>query len=692
VKINVLPTEIANMIAAGEVVERPGSVVKELVENCIDAGASSITVEIKKGGVPYIRITDNGSGIEADEIETAFKRHATSKIKTASDLDAIGTLGFRGEALASIAAVSRVEVFSKTKNSDIGRCVTVEGGEILENEEAGCPDGTTMIVRNLFFNTPARMKFLKNDATEASHITDIVNKLVISHPEISFQYINNGKTVLSSNGDGKLLSSIYTVFGKDYAKNMTEVFYEEPGFKVTGYVGNSRLARKDRRHQMFFVNTRNIMSRIMSAAVSEAFKNTVMTGHFPVCVLKTEVDPKLVDVNVHPAKIEVRFADEKKIYNIIYWAVKNALTDKKFVPEFEIKSTVGNSSAEGKLIKNAPSYDRAAQMDINLLRESYINPSPVKEQKKEPVKKEDVSSALKEEKPVISVKEPDEKREKAEIIPKDTSVFTKDEKADTSGAFFSSPEQIFANDTEKTEDDVSRFSHVKNASENVLQRKVSQHTEIVKEVPSPAEETGSPAIKNFTADVDFRLIGQVFGTYILIQKDNELLVIDQHAAHERIYFEELLEEFNKDIVSSQLMLLPVTMTLSPTELNTALEGKSFFLQLGFEIEDFGQSSIVIRSTPGTMEEQDIKDCVSRMITILSEHKNNLVREMYEEALHMVACKRALKGNKVLSEKEQKSLAEQVLALGEGINTCPHGRPIMIKMSKYSLEKQFKRIV
>lgn len=697
-KINVLPTEIANMIAAGEVVERPSSVVKELVENCIDAGATSITVEIKKGGIPYIRITDNGCGIEADEIVTAFKRHATSKIKNASDLDAIGTLGFRGEALASIAAVARVEVFSKTKNSELGRCVTIEGGEVLENDEAGCPDGTTMIVRNLFFNTPARMKFLKNDSTETSYITEIINKLVLSHPEISFQYINNGKTILSSNGDGKLLSSIYTVFGKDYAKNMTEVSFEEAGFKVTGYVGNSLLARKDRRHQMFFVNTRNILSRIMSAAVSEAYKNTIMTGRFPVCVLKAEVDPKFVDVNVHPSKIEVRFADEKKVYNMIYWAVKNALTDKKFVPEFEIKSTVGNKSSEGTLVKNAPSYEEAKQMEINLLKDSYIVNTPTKdpvETKPEVHKTEKtvVTETIlpKKEEPEVTDRISIPKEEPVHVENPQKKVFDSLEKADTTKTFFASPSQLY--EEPKEEEDTSRFATEKKEVVNQVQRKVSQSVYEGKEEVIREETINESVVeKKITADIDFKLVGQVFGTYILIQKDNELLVIDQHAAHERIYFEELLEEFNKETVSSQLMLLPVTMVLSPTEVDVALKGKSFFNQLGFEIDDFGQNTIIIRSTPGTMEEQDIKDCVSQIITLLDGHNSNLAREIYEEALHMVACKRALKGNSVLSEKEQKALAERVLSMGEGINTCPHGRPIMIKMSKYSLEKQFKRIV
>lgn len=638
------------MIAAGEVVERPASVVKELCENCIDAGAKSITVEIKKGGITYIRVTDDGCGIEKGEIATAFLRHATSKISKASDLDAIGTLGFRGEALASIAAVSRVEVFSKTANSKEGTCLTVEGGEVLDIADAGCPDGTTMIVRNLFFNTPARMKFLKSDSGETGYVTDVINKLVLSHPEIAFKYINNGKIMLSSNGDGKLVNSIYTVFGKDYAQNMIEVCYEENGFKVTGFVGNSRLSRKDRRHQIFFVNTRNIQSKIMSAAVSEAYKSTVMTGHFPVCVLKAELDSKAVDVNVHPAKIEVRFQDEKNVYNMVYWAVKNALTDKKFVPELEIKSTVGNKSAEGTAVKKAPSYDGAKQMDINLLRDYYVE-TPKKEEK----------SVYK---PIESVKAPAPVKE--------------EEKVDASLPFFVTPEET----------DNSRFKK-KDENPLVMERKVIQDTSRIIEVK---EEPKEEIKQNKIADVDFKLVGQVFGTYIIVQMDNDMLIIDQHAAHERLYYEELLEEFKANGVASQIMLLPVTMTLTATELSLAMENTNFFARLGFEVDVFGSESLIVRATPGMMEEQDIKDLVSDILSIVAYRKDNATLEMYENALHKVACKRALKGNSVLNDTEMKALCEKVLSLGDGINTCPHGRPIMIKMSKYSVEKQFKRIV
>lgn len=658
-KINVLPTEIANMIAAGEVVERPASIVKELVENSIDAGADNITVEIKKGGISYIRVTDNGCGIEAEDILTAFKRHATSKIKAATDLNSIYTLGFRGEALASIAAVARVEVFSKTQNDAMGRCAVIEGGEVLENDEAGCGNGTTMIVRNLFYNTPARMKFLKNDATETGYISDVINKLILCHPEVSVRFINNGKTVIISNGGGKLIGSIYTVFGKDYANNMREVSYEDAPFKVTGFIGNSRLARKDRRHQIFFVNDRNIFCKIMSAAVSEAYKNTVMTGKFPVCVLNVHLDPNLVDVNVHPTKMEVRFSEEKRIYNLIYWAVKNALNDKKFIPQMEIPSSKNQKPATGSLIMNAPNYETASQTEINLLKNEYIQSEPISA--KAEINRKIDSSVLN--RPSVN-----------EIKVTSEAVGTEND--------------IDINNTAESEiiEDTAtdRFNYSADISDSALNKKIVQNTSYVTEADLPIPQP--------KADIDFKLVGQIFGTYIIIQKDNQMIFIDQHAAHERIYFERFLEESRKSGIEPQMLLMPITMTLDAIELKTVEQSIDFFDSLGFGVEVFGSNSILIRYTPAALDEHDVKDAVSDIITLIAEKHNDMHKELFEQALHTIACKKALKGNHVLGTEEMKSLAEQVLAMGDGINTCPHGRPIMITMSKYSLEKQFKRIV
>ncbi len=637
-KINVLSTETANMIAAGEVVERPASVIKELLENSIDAGAKEVTVEIKKGGVPYIRVTDDGCGIESGEVETAFLRHATSKIKGAKDLDSIATLGFRGEALASIAAVSRTEIFTKTASSDVGTLVTIEAGKVVEKDEAGCADGTTIIVRNLFFNTPARMKFLKSDSAETGYITDVINKLVLSHPEVAIKYINNGKTVLTSSGDGKLINAIYSVFGKEYADNMKKISYEDESLKVTGFVGNRTLSRKDRRHQFFFVNSRCILSRLMSSAVSEAFKTTVMTGQFPVCVLKVEVPLKSVDVNVHPAKTEVRFSDEKKIYSGVYWAVKNALTEEKYVPEI----TQAFKNTFESTLKNAPSYDEAKQINF------FIKPEDIKTD-------------------VIDIKEKpteDIKPQAAHI--KETEIFKDGELS------------------------LNRFTHIANKNVSEVKRKEPQSLEHITVLTDAEATIDEEERKLFVPDVDFKFVGQVFGTYFILQRENEMLIIDQHAAHERICYEELLEEFKTNEVGSQLMLLPVTLTLTASETELIESRADFFAQIGFEIEPFGKNSAIVRATPGTLEEQDIKEIVSDMLTLLYENKESLVKSVYEEALHMIACKKALKGNKTLTETELKALGSKVLSLEEGINTCPHGRPIMVSMTKYGLEKQFKR--
>lgn len=658
-KINVLSTEIANMIAAGEVVERPASIVKELIENSVDAGADSITVEIKKGGISYIRVTDNGCGIDAEDILTAFKRHATSKIKSASDLNSIYTLGFRGEALASIAAVSRVEVFSKTQNDAMGRCAVIEGGEVLENDEAGCGNGTTIIVRNLFYNTPARMKFLKNDATETGYISDVINKLILCRPEISVRFINNGKTVITSNGSGKLIGSIYTVFGKDYANNMREVNYADEPFKVTGFIGNSRLARKDRRHQIFFVNDRNISCKIMSAAVSEAYKNTVMIGKFPVCVLNVHLDPNLVDVNVHPTKMEVRFSEEKRIYNLIYWAVKNALNDKKFIPEIEMPSSKNQNAATGSLVMNAPNYETTSQTEINLLKNEYIQSEPI-------IVKSEIERET--DNFVLSKPSVNEIKSAPEVIAAESDI-----------AVNNSADYESAND-----DGADRFNFSEDSSESALNKKIIQNTMYTTDSDLPVPQP--------KADIDFKLVGQIFGTYIIIQKDNQMVVIDQHAAHERIYFERFLEESRNSGIEPQMLLMPITMTLDAIELKTVEQSIDFFDSLGFGVEVFGSNSILIRYTPAALDEHDVKDAVSDIITLITENHNDMHKELFEQALHTVACKKALKGNHVLSTEEMKSLAEQVLALEGGINTCPHGRPIMITMSKYSLEKQFKRIV
>ncbi len=691
-KINVLPQSIANMIAAGEVVERPASVVKELVENSIDAGAKSVTVEIKMGGMAYIRITDDGCGIEPDEVETAFLRHATSKISKEEDLNAIYTLGFRGEALASIAAVAKVDIFTKTRDREFGKCVSIEGGEVVSSDEAGCADGTTIIVRDLFYNTPARMKFLKNDATETGYVTDTVNKLILSNPSVSMRLIVNGRQTVISSGDGKLESAVYSVYGKDYPRHMSEVSYREEGIEVTGLVGNSTLARKDRRQQVFFINGRYISSKIISAALSEAFQNVVMVGKFPVAVLMIRVSGSFVDVNVHPTKTEVRFSDDKKVYQAVYWAVKNALSVKKYVPEIEIKKkdsplSPGSARAEEARIKN-----ESTQIDINLLRDSFFSSmnreTEAHAEEKTEKKKENKTS----ENPAFG-----KCAEKPAEVPEEITT----EKISShiqNNAFFSK-EKIASFKSEPKKDYETKQTTVRNEEKpkgEEPEREAPEKTKIpqrkIEDTKTP--ENNSPEKKEKSlpvAGIDFRIVGQIFATYIIVQKGDEMLIIDQHAAHERLYFEELLKEAREKQISSQRLLIPVTVTFEPQDFPLVCENLEFFTDLGFECEEFGETAIVVRAYPASIGDADIKDTVISIAQLLDKNCVDIKKTLMEEALHTMACKRAIKGNRVLEMAEMESLVQKVLGF-DYINTCPHGRPICVSMTKYEMEKQFKRIV
>ncbi len=667
IMINILPPEIANMIAAGEVVERPASVVKELVENSIDAGATNVTIEIKKGGMTFIRISDNGCGIPKEQVTRAFMRHATSKIKNAEDLNSIYTLGFRGEALASIAAVSRVDIFTKPSDAPFGYSASIEGANVTDEGESGCGDGTTITVRDLFFNTPARMKFLKNDATETSYVTDVVNKMILSHPEVSIKFINNGKTVISSTGDGKLLSCIYTVFGKDYAKNMQKIDYCDEMVSVTGYIGNSSISRKDRRHQIFYINSRNISSKIVSMALSEAYKNTLMTGKFPVAVINIAINTSFVDVNVHPTKMEVRFSDDKKIYSAVYWAVKNSLSQGKYIPEM--------TPLPEKKVMVSPSYEKSSpkeNKDINMLRDDYIK-SHIQKEKTE-VKKEAFFEKVLEQPKAERNEEKIQIHQEERYIPKSPFVpkTTLSEKTEIISPVTCEPKkEVFF---EKGEDFVENIPPKAEKCEEIISESVIEETQ------------------NFPkANIDFKVCGQIFNTYIIAQMDNEMLLIDQHAAHERLYFESFLSEFKNKKISPQVLLIPVTVDFSPIEFDVCVSNKDFFKGLGFEMDVFGDRSVIIRQIPYSEDEHIVKDTISEIVSLLMKNSVDVEKNLIEEALHTMACKRAIKANHELSKNEMEILVEKVLSLKD-INTCPHGRPIMIKMSKYSLEKQFKRIV
>lgn len=689
-KINVLDKSIYNMIAAGEVVERPASVVKELIENSIDAQSTHIIVEIKNGGMTYIRIADNGVGMDKEDLRKAILPHATSKIKDREDLDKIYTLGFRGEALASICAVSRVEIYSKQKDAAIGNMIAVEGGVITEENEAGCADGTTIIVRNLFFNTPARMKFLKKDSTEAAYVTDVVNKAVLGNTALSFKYIQNGKGVLSSKGDSDIKNAIYSVYGKDYMKHLLEVSYEDENVVVSGCIGDTFLSKPNRTYQSFFINSRSISSKIMSAAIGEAYKNSLMTGKFPFCVLNVKINAHLVDVNVHPTKMEVRFSDDRKIFDAVYWACKNALQKEKYIPEMTPIKKTFPINFDPKEIE---------QKKISFLKDSFVKDEshykkgiPDTKAGLRPDTKPEITKDIKAE-PVT----PSSEKDSFGFVRNVTGFVKKDQYKDN---------QHLRENADNTIENYIGNSNINPTTnndtsiENPLSTSIKEKAEDVRRAPVTeekpkldiTEKVSSDQSKEVYEDIaDYKIIGQIFDTYIIVQKGDEMHLIDQHAAHERLYFEEFLKDYKEGAVQSQLLMMPYTFEFSSGDYSKINENIEFFKQAGFDIEPFGINTVIVRQIPADAGDISIKDLVLEMAEKLEKGKTLTPSEREYDALHTMACKRALKGNHSLSLKEMEHLVERLKTL-DTINTCPHGRPIEIKMTKYQLEKQFKRIV
>ena len=625
-KINILEKSVCEKIAAGEVVERPGSVVKELIENSFDALATSVTVEIEKGGVGYIRVTDNGTGIGKDDVATAFLRHATSKIKDEKDLESIKTLGFRGEALCSISAVSRTEVLTRTAHDDVGTYMVVEGGETKDYNQAGCPLGTTITVRNLFFNTPARYKFLKKDTTEAAYVTDICQRAALSHPEVSVRYIRDGKDIFFTPGDNQLKNTIRAVFGKDISNAMTEVDTVDGMYSVKGLIGTNNLSRPNRNMQYFFINGRLVKSALLSVAVGEAYKNELMVGRFPVCALNITLPWEMVDVNVHPAKTEVKFVNEEEVYRAVVFAVKNALT-KKSEPTKTFRET-----------KEA-------------FRLKVETPPAVQETFKTAVKP-----------PVFeSVKKPEVNK----------SSFTKVERVKT----VEKPYELPPKKIESLE----------------VREEIKAPAVVKKEEPAPiVKEEKQPEKAKEEIEVtipDFFVVGQLFSTYIILQMDNEMVMVDQHAAHERLNYEKIKNQGSM----KQVALMPKTVSLTPGEMAVWEENKEFFSSVGFEIDEFGQDSVIIRAMPSDIDYDDSDALLMEVISSLAGGDKGEVSYLRDKAIYTIACKAAIKANKKLSVEEMERLVKDVF-LTEGISTCPHGRPIMVKMTKYQIEKMFKRIV
>ncbi len=625
-KINVLDRQVAELIAAGEVVERPSSVIKELTENSIDAGATAITVEIQRGGITYMRVTDNGCGIEPSEVKTAFLRHATSKVRTEQDLNKIGTLGFRGEALAAVSSVARVEMLTATADSDSGTCYKISGGVEEELHEAGCPKGTTIIVRDLFYNTPARMKFLKTDVAESNAIAQIIDRIALSHPEVAIKFIRDGKLSLSTNGDGKLSSAIYAVLGRDFHAGLIPAENNQDGVSVQGYVCKPVFCKPNRNGQYFFLNGRFVKSGTAMAALEQAYKNSAMVGKFPYCVLNISVPFETVDVNVHPAKIEVRFTDEKRVFSAIYYAVKTALMRGDTRPEIKVDD------------KNR----RFQNMTVEQFRQTAIESAPANPVVPEKSQQASVPEASK---------------------PAPTRIY--------SAGFGVTPEKprvLHDSGTALFADSLKQTIEPKPA----LDKKT--------EAPLPTSIEQKPL-----AD-DIKYIGEAFTTYIIAQKSDELYLIDKHAAHERLIFEELKA---KEKPQQQALLASVAVTLSGDEHTAIVENLDLLQKFGFEAEDFGGGSVLVTAVPAVLKDCDIKAVITEIADSLIA-TGRVEVERLDDIYHIVACRSAVKAGNLSSAIDLASLAKRILS-SQDIMYCPHGRPVAMRLKKHEIEKQFGRI-
>lgn len=640
--INILPKHIAELIAAGEVVERPSSIVKEIMENAIDAGADKITLEIKRGGITYIRITDNGCGIDRDNIRKAFISHATSKISTADDLNAICTLGFRGEALASIAAVSRVEVMTRGEGEEVGTRYCIEGGEETLLDDAGCPKGTTLIVRDLFYNTPARMKFLKKDVSEGNAVAAVVDRIALSHPEVSIRFIRDSKDVLFTSGDGKLENAIYKTFGKDFASTLIPCDYELEGVRVSGFISKPFNARPNRMMQYFFLNDRFIKTRTGMVALEEAYKNSIMVGKFPACVLNIHIAPGAVDVNVHPSKTEVRFANEKLIFNAVYYCAKSALQQGDTRVQANFKQKVG----------------RQFMPKPNEGRQIKIYEQQLEQVKKESLPKEDFWGKTTSEE-FVKLSEP-KKTEK--ITFNDSSEFSlkKDEEPDLIPVF---------KPVEEAKPPV-----IETVEEAVPEAKAEQPASEVEEVKPEPEP--------------YRVIGEAFKTYILVEQGKKLLIIDKHAAHERMLFEKL--RANNGEIETQMLLAPVTVTLSKEEYSAVLDNLELLDKAGYRVEDFGGGMVIVSECPTAVADADLAEVVMELAGYLVNNRRELIPEKLDWIYHSTACRAAIKAGDKTSEYELEKFVEKLLN-DPDIRYCPHGRPVLIEMSKYEIEKNFGRV-
>ena len=633
-KIQQLSPHIANLIAAGEVVERPASVVKELLENAVDAGATKVTVEIRDGGMTFLRLTDNGCGMEPEDARTAFLRHATSKLRTAEDLASISTCGFRGEALAAIASVSRIDLMTKTSNRIAGTSLHLEAGVITEESEVGCPEGTTIIVRDLFFNTPARMKFMKSDTYEGSRVTAAVQLQALAHPELAITFLRDGKQVLSTPGTGGLEAAAYCVYGRD-AGQMLRVDSRWEQYHITGFVSKPTDARPSRSLQTFFVNGRPVKSRTMMAALEEAYRNRMMVGKFPACVLHLQLPATAVDVNVHPAKTEVKFLSEKAVFDCIHYGVLGALNHASDRPQMQF------AKQPAAPVVNSPTAAPAPKKDFfrTMTAEEYKTFSSALSDAPQPRKEAAIATAAKIERPVASP-----------------------------------------------------------LRETVLLPQISKVPEAPLSKPAPVAEVAPPPASkpepeteqvtlSMPEEIPWRMVGELYNAYVIVEQGEEAFLIDKHAAHERILFEKL--KANQEAISSQALLMPVPVRLSPAAVAELLTNGEILAELGFEIESFGENTLLLRQIPMDLSPDTAAETLEAMAIDLLNGRRERKDTVRDEILHTVACKAAIKAGWHNDEAELLALVRQVMA-DESLKYCPHGRPICITLSKKQLEKQFKR--
>ena len=707
--IVLLDDNTINKIAAGEVIERPASVVKELMENSIDAGATAITVEIKNGGISYIRITDNGKGIAPDDMEIAFERHATSKIRQAKDLETVKSMGFRGEALASIAAIARVELVSKTESSDIGRKVVVEGGKVISNEEIGCPKGTTITVQNLFFNTPVRYKFLKKDFTEFGYIEDAVTRIALINPNIAIRLINSGKTVIQTSGNNDMKTVIYNIYGKDIAENCLNVDYTYEDIKVTGVVGKPIISRSNRSNQLFFVNKRYVKDKALTSAAEQGFKGMITIGKFGFLILNISVDPHKVDVNVHPAKLEVRFEEESKVFKAIYHSIKETLLKEDLVSEAEkiknIDITKKTNIQEPKQIYNTEvtkSKDNTTPIFGSLFKKIKNSQMSKENEEISGVKNNPIEEIFRnrenKEENINEIKNIDENiktdKENIETIENKEPIKPIENKSDLNNIM----EKVHKLEENSMEPDEKNFDEMYAKmfgrlpiEENVQEdNKLNEDAEEYHFDDVNTENMSLFTKNNINSIPNYKFIGIAFSTYIIIEMEKELYIIDQHAAHERIMYEKIKKNYYSDgPKESQLMLLPDIITLTHKEMGIAKDNMELFEKAGFTLEEFGENTIKLTGVPNVCIDLETRELFLETLDEINTVARTAKQEIEERFIATVACKAAVKANMALTREEVDELMKELLVLPNPF-TCPHGRPTAIHLTKNDIEKKFSR--